>query len=233
MNRRDFLKTTGAVGMAVMLGAAGLRCTREPDRGRIALPPLPYPPEALAPHLSARTLEFHHGKHHNGYVNKVNRLIGGTPYSRMPLVQIVAAARKKPEHADIFNNAAQVYNHTIFWNSMAPDGGGDPPEELKTRLTRFFGSMQKFRGAFRRAADSVFGSGWVWLARDGERLAIIPTGNADTPLARGKQPLLALDLWEHAYYLDYQNRRGDYVDAFLTHLIDWDFALRQFKSYQT
>ncbi len=230
MNRRDFLKTTGKVGMALMLGVAGLKCTGDSGQGQVALPSLPYPIDALAPHISAKALELHHGKHHIGYVNKVNGLVAGTPYARMPLEQMVVAASRKPEHADIFNNAAQVYNHTLCWNSLAPNGGGDPTGELNTRILQFFGSVEKFREAFRGTADSLFGSGWVWLVQDGERLEIMSTGNADTPLANGKRPLLVVDLWEHAYYLDYQNRRDDYVQACLNHLINWDFAAQQLTS---
>ncbi len=210
--------------MAVMLGVAGFKCTGDSGQGQVALPSLPYPIDALAPHISAKALELHHGKHHIGYVIKVNGLVAGTPYARMSPEQMVIAASGKPEHADIFNNAAQVDNHTLFWNSLAPNGGGDPTGDLKTRIVHEFGSVEKFKRAFQREADSLFGSGWVWLALDGERLEILSTGNADTPLAHGKRPLLVVDLWEHAYYLDYQNRRADYVQAVLTHLINWDFA---------
>ncbi len=224
VNRRDFLKTTGKVGMAVMLGVAGFKCTGDSGPGQVALPSLPYPLDALAPHLSAKALELHHGKHHIGYVNKVNELVAGTPYARMALEKMVVEASGKPEHADIFNNAAQVYNHALFWNSLSPEGGGDPTGELKTRIDQAFGSAEKFRGAFQKEAGSLFGSGWVWLVQDGERLEILSTRNADTPFAAGKRPLLVVDLWEHAYYVDYQNRRADYVQTVLDHLINWEFA---------
>ncbi len=226
MNRRDFLKTTGKVGLAVMLGVAGLKCTGDSGQGRVALPSLPYPLDALAPHLSAKALELHHGKHHIGYVNKVNELVAGTPYARMTLEEMVVAASRKPEHADIFNNAAQVYNHALYWNSLAPKGGGDPTGELKARIIQSFGSVEKFRAAFQDVAGSLFGSGWAWLVQDGEGLEIIATGNADTPFANGKRPLLVVDLWEHAYYPDYQNRRDEYVQVCLMHLINWDFAAK-------
>lgn len=185
------------------------------------LQPLPYAPEALEPYISARTMEFHYGRHHQTYVDNLNALIKGTPFESMDLEEIIRASAGKPETAAIFNNAAQVYNHSFFWQSMRPNGGGEPKAELKARLEKDFGSVEKFKEEFKAAAVSQFGSGWAWLVEDAGRLKIVKTANADTPIAHGIKPLLTIDVWEHAYYLDYQNRRAAFVDAWLQHLINW------------
>jgi len=195
----------------------------------IAFPALPYPIDALAPHVSARTLEFHHGKHHRAYVDNLNKLIAGTDYAELSLQEIVARSRAASDTA-IFNNAAQAWNHGFLWHSMSPDGGDAPAGALGQALTEAFGNLGDFRQQFAAAAASQFGSGWVWLVRNRDGLAIEKTANADTPLTGDSTPLLTLDVWEHAYYLDYQNARAGYTEAFLTNLINWDFAAANFET---
>lgn len=189
------------------------------------LPPLPYADNALEPVISAHTLSFHYGKHHQGYVNNLNKLIAGTPFAGQTLEQIVQATAGQADKAGIFNNAAQVWNHLFYWHSLSPKGGGEPPAELKQKLEASFGSVDAFRQEFAAAAGAQFGSGWAWLVQDGDKLAILKTANADSPLTHGSRPLLTIDVWEHAYYLDYQNRRPDYVKTVIEKLINWEFAV--------
>jgi Fe-Mn family superoxide dismutase len=191
---------------------------------RLKLPDLPYEMKALEPHISERTLEFHYGKHHAAYVKKTSDAVEGTPLEKQPLVNIVRAAAKDKEQAGLFNNAAQAWNHTFFWHCMTPKGGHEPSGELGKRISGDFGSFDAFCEKFEEAAVGQFGSGWAWLVEDGGKLDIVTTSNADTPLVHGETPLLTLDVWEHAYYLDYQNRRPDFVKAFLEHLVNWDFV---------
>lgn len=190
----------------------------------LELPPLPYAKTALAPHISERTLEFHHGKHHAAYVTNGNNLIKDTPLADKPIEEIILAAAGDASKAGIFNNAAQVWNHTFFWNCMRPGGGGAPSGEVASRIDQAFGSYDKFAEAFKQAAVTQFGSGWAWLVQDGNELKIVKTANADLPLAHGQKALLTVDVWEHAYYLDYQNRRPDFVQSFLDNLVNWDFV---------
>jgi len=190
----------------------------------LQLPDLPYAGSALDPHVSERTLEFHHGKHHATYVTNANKMLEGSPLADKPLEEIVQAVAGDADKVGLFNNAAQVWNHTFFWNSMSPSGGGQPSGEIGKRIDADFGSYDKFREAFLTAATTQFGSGWAWLVVDGGKLAVTKTANADTPLAHGQKALLTIDVWEHAYYLDYQNRRPDFVNAFLDHLANWEFA---------
>jgi Fe-Mn family superoxide dismutase len=189
----------------------------------IKLPDLPYALEALEPFISAKTLSFHHGKHHAAYVANTNRLTEGGALAEAPLEEIVAAAARDHKTA-LFNNAAQAWNHAFLWHSMASRAGGKPHGEIAERVEKDFGSYTSFVEAFSAAATGQFGSGWAWLVRDHGKLAVAATANADTPLVHGQTPLLTLDVWEHAYYLDYQNRRPDYVKSFLEHLVNWDFA---------
>jgi len=189
----------------------------------IALPKLPYEQDALEPHVSARTLSFHYGKHHRGYVDKLNKLIDGTSYESLSLEDIIATARQNGD-IDILNNASQVWNHTFLWASMAPSGATQPNGQIKEMIDEAFGDLERFRQSFRKAALSHFGSGWIWLVQDGTSLRIITTGNADSPVGTLLTPLMTLDVWEHAYYLDYQNNRADYTDSFLEQLINWDFV---------
>lgn len=193
------------------------------------LPNLPYELTALEPHISAQTLSFHHGKHHQTYVTNLNNLIQGTDLEQKSLEDIIQSAAKNPQQVGIFNNAAQVWNHTFFWNCMKPQGGGQPTGSLKLAIEKAFGSYEAFAAEFKQAAITQFGSGWAWLVIEKGTLRILKTGNADLPMIHGAKALLTCDVWEHAYYLDYQNRRADYVDMFLNHLVNWDFATRLFE----
>ena len=197
------------------------------DTPAFLLPALPYAQDALEPHLSARTLGVHYGKHHQAYVDNLNKLTAGAKMAGLPLEAIIRQTAGKSDQAGLFNNAAQVWNHTFFWKSMKPDGGGAPTGKLAERIHAAFGSFDAFKTAFTEAAMAQFGSGWAWLVQEGDTLKIVKTSNADTPLAHGQTALLACDVWEHAYYLDYQNRRKDFVQAFLDHLATWDFAASQ------
>jgi Fe-Mn family superoxide dismutase len=190
----------------------------------IELPPLPYDRTALQPHVSGTTIDFHYGKHHAAYVGMTNELVRGTPLEGLPLEEVVKQSANSPAAARLFDNAAQVWNHTFYWSGMRPKGGGEPTGMVKDRLDAAFGDYAGFRAAFVAAALGQFGSGWAWLVADGDGLRVTKTPNADTPLAHGQRPLLTVDVWEHAYYLDYQNRRADYVAAFLDHLVNWDFV---------
>lgn len=185
--------------------------------------PLPYDIDALEPHVSGDTLAVHYGKHHSGYIDKLNKLIDDTPYAGMDLEQVISTARRNAD-IDILNNAEQAWNHAFLWESMTPDGGEMPDGEIRRLIENQFGSFEKFRDEFRSAAIALFGSGWVWLVLDGDKLRILTTSNADSPVATDMLPLLVLDVWEHAYYLDYKNERKRYVENFLDKLINWKFA---------
>lgn len=183
------------------------------------LPELPYARGALAPNISAETLEYHYGKHHRAYVDNINKLIVGTEFEKMPLEEIV-----KKASGGIFNNAAQVWNHSFYWNCLSPKGGGQPSGALASAMAKSFGSSGEFREKFTNAAVTLFGSGWAWLVKNPDgSLAIETTGNAGNPLRDGKEPLLTCDVWEHAYYIDYRNARAKYVEAFWN-LVNWRFA---------
>ncbi len=188
------------------------------------LPALPYPETALEPHYSAKTFSFHYGKHHKAYVDNLNKLLPGSPYENNSLEEIIRQTAGDLTKAPFFNNAAQVWNHTFFWNSMKPGGGGRPTGLLAERIDQSFGSYEKFAEQFKAAAVGRFGSGWAWLISELGELKIISTPNAENPMSLGKVGLLTVDVWEHAYYLDYQNRRPDFVQAFLDNLVNWDFA---------
>lgn len=195
------------------------------------LPKLPYEPAALEPHMSAKTLEFHYGKHHQAYIDNLNKLVTGTDLEKESLEGIILAVANNPEKAGIFNNAAQAYNHDFFWKGLRPANGiAEPAPALLEAINKSFGSLGNFYGEFKTAATGVFGSGWVWLVKDEEGLKIMKTVNADTPLAHSLHPLWALDVWEHAYYLDYQNRRVDFIEAVLRNLINWEFAAANLQS---
>jgi Fe-Mn family superoxide dismutase len=193
----------------------------------IEFPALPYAINALEPHVSAKTLALHHGKHQKGYVEKLNSAIAGTAYAGKSLEAIIGAAHEASE-TGIFNNATQSWNHTFLWNSMSPNGGGEPVGSLADAIDNRFGTIQSFKAEFKAAALAQFGSGWTWLVRTATELDIVSTGNADTPLLHGSTPLLTLDVWEHAYYLDFQNKRDAYIDAFLSNLINWEFAAENY-----
>jgi len=189
------------------------------------LPALPYDKDALEPHYSAKTLEFHHGKHHNAYVTKTNDLVSGTELEGKPIEEVIAAAKAKGD-TTLYNQSAQVWNHTFFWNCMKPGGGGKPDGAVAQAIEAAFGSYEDFVSQFKAKAAGNFGSGWTWLVKkDNNEVEILNTDDAGTPLAEdGVTPVLTVDVWEHAYYLDYQNRRPDYVQAFFDHLVNWDFV---------
>ncbi|GHF27886.1 superoxide dismutase [Kordiimonas sediminis] len=189
-----------------------------------SLPDLPYAADALQPHISAETLGFHHGKHHNAYVTNLNGLIEGTDLADKSLEEIMVATAGDASKAGVFNNAAQVWNHTFYWNSMAPNGGGKPSGALAEKIDADFGSFDAFVDAFKTAGATQFGSGWAWLVLKDGKLEVTKTANAECPLTDGATPLLTMDVWEHAYYLDFQNRRPDYIATFLESLVNWDFA---------
>ena len=188
----------------------------------LSLPELPYAYDALEPHMSKQTLELHHDKHHRAYVEKTVELIKGTRHEKASLEEIIRMTAR--EGGPLFNNAAQAWNHSFFWQCLAPKAGGKPAAAAAKAIDRSFGGYDAFRKAFSEAAVSQFGSGWVWLVLDGDDLKVTKTANADTPLAHGQVPLLTVDVWEHAYYLDYQNRRPDYVSVFLDRLVNWKFV---------
>ncbi|MDP6709250.1 MAG: superoxide dismutase [Alphaproteobacteria bacterium] len=188
------------------------------------LPALPYEQTALEPHISSNTLSYHHGKHHQTYVTNLNNMVEGTDLADKSLEEVVRATAGNPDKAGIFNNAAQVWNHTFYWNSMKPGGGGAPTGDLASRIDASFGSYEAFAEAFSQAAATQFGSGWAWLVAEGDALSVVKTGNAETPITGSATPLVTIDVWEHAYYLDYQNLRPAYIKTFLESLVNWDFA---------
>jgi Fe-Mn family superoxide dismutase len=191
-----------------------------------SLPALPYDKGALAPHISAETLEFHYGKHHQAYVTNLNKLLEGKPEASQSLENVIQSSAEGP----IFNNAAQIWNHTFYWHSMKPSGGGQPTGDLADAIKRDFGSFEKFAEAFTVAATTQFGSGWAWLVLGSDKkLAVTKTPNADLPSKHGQKALLTIDVWEHAYYIDYRNARPKYIETFLGHLANWDFAIENLK----
>ena len=230
IDRRTALKT-GAAAVAVAAGAVTLAkpyIARAQGDGPIKVPALPYKDDALAPVISANTIGFHYGKHHMAYAAALNAALAGPAkdYAALSLEDIIKTARANPNRGAVFNAAAQVWNHTFYWNSLKPGGGGEPAGKLKDEIGKAFGDFAKFKEAFARAAVGQFGSGWGWLAWDekAKKLVIQATSNAETPLGTGMKPLLTIDVWEHAYYLDYQNRRPDYVNAVIDKLVNWEFA---------
>lgn len=192
--------------------------------GPFELPPLPWKQDALAPHISAGTIGFHYGRHHKGYVDRLNKQVEGKRYAGMALEQVIAATAKDEADVAIYNNAAQAWNHTFYWKCLTPKGGGEPGGRLADKIKSDFGSFDEFKKQFTDAALNQFGSGWAWLILQDDKLRVVKTSNADSPVARGTKTLLTIDVWEHAYYLDYQNRRNEYVQAVIEHLLNWDFA---------
>jgi superoxide dismutase, Fe-Mn family len=190
----------------------------------LALPPLPYPENALEPVISGKTLSFHYGKHHRTYVETANKLIAETELAGMSLEQIVSATAGKPDRLNIFHNAAQAWNHNFYWRCLKPKGGGEPPANLKQKMQAAFGSVEACKKELASSAVAQFGSGWAWLVLEGDRLKVVKTADADTPFTRGLKPLFTIDVWEHAYYLDYQNKRPDHVNALIDKLANWEFA---------
>jgi superoxide dismutase, Fe-Mn family len=221
LDRRNFLVTaTGTVAALATFGFAGTAKAASPQ----VLPPLPYPENALEPVISARTIGFHYGKHHRAYLDNLNKLVAGTEYADQPLEKIIVGTAGRADKAALFNNAAQVFNHTFYWKSLTPKGGGEPPVALKQKIEAAFGSVDGCKKELATAAGQQFGSGWAWLVLDGGKVKVVKTPNAEVPFTSGMKPLLTIDVWEHAYYLDYQNRRADYVNAVLDKLVNWEFA---------
>ena len=225
LGRRQFLFGTAGLALAATLGGLSRRAwAQDTPAGPFSLMKLPYPDNGLDPVISAITIGFHYGKHHKGYVDNLNKLVAGTELAEMPLAKVVAATAGSADRTAVFNNAAQVWNHDFYWSSLKPSGGGEPPAELAKRMEAAFGSVGACKAELKKAALGQFGSGWAWLALDGDKLVVTKTGNADNPMTKGLKPLVTIDVWEHAYYLDYQNRRADYVQAVLDKLINWGFA---------
>jgi Fe-Mn family superoxide dismutase len=185
------------------------------------LPPLPWSKDALAPHISAETIDFHYGKHHQAYVTNLNKLLEGKPEASKGLEDIILSS-----DGGVFNNAAQIWNHTFYWNSMKPQGGGKPTGKLLELVNRDFGSADNLLQQLGEAAKTQFGSGWAWLVDEGGKLKVVKTANADLPMKHNQKALLTCDVWEHAYYIDYRNARPNYVDAFLKNLVNWEFAAK-------
>ena len=188
------------------------------------LPALPFAQDALEPHITANTLSFHHGKHHNSYVVNLNKMVAGTDLESKSREEVIIAAAGDASKAGIFNNAAQIWNHTFYWNSMSPNGGGAPTGAIADKIKADFGSIETFVEEFKTAGATQFGSGWAWLVLEDGKLKVTKTGNAGTPMTEGQTAILTMDVWEHAYYLDFQNRRPDYIATFLDKLVNWDFA---------
>jgi superoxide dismutase, Fe-Mn family len=189
-----------------------------------SLPPLPWAKDALAPAISAETIDFHYGKHHQAYVTNLNKALEGKPEANQALEQVILSSS-----GPVFNNAAQVWNHTFYWNSMKPNGGGKPTGQLLELVNRDFGSVDNLLQQLGEAAKTQFGSGWAWLVQDGGKLKVTQTANADLPMKHGQNALLTCDVWEHAYYIDYRNARPNYVEAYLKSLVNWDFAAKNLK----
>ena len=221
ISRREFI---GVSSLAALFLATGCFYTKAMAEYPNTLQPLPYGENDLEPVISGSTLSFHYGKHHKGYIDNLNKLILNTEFAGKPLEEIIIGTAGKTDKTAIFNNAAQTWNHSFYWHSLTPRGGGEPPAGLKERIEGSFGSVDACKKEMTNAAVTQFGSGWAWLVLDGEKLKVVKTANADVPLTMGMKPLLTIDVWEHAYYLDYQNRRGDYVNAVLDKLINWRFA---------
>jgi Fe-Mn family superoxide dismutase len=215
---------------AIAVAATAAARPAPPAAPAFTLPPLPWAKDALEPYITAKTMGFHYDKHHRAYVDNLNKLLAGkAPPAKLSLESIITESAGKAESTAIFNNAAQAWNHNVFWKSMKKGGGGLPKGALLDRIKTTFGSFDQFKAAFVASGAAQFGSGWVWLVAEGKVLKIVTTANADTPIAHGQKPLLTCDVWEHAYYLDYQNRRKDFLQAFLDHLANWDFAASQLK----
>jgi Fe-Mn family superoxide dismutase len=224
ITRRQFLAAGAAAALA--FAGTGVQGSDGTAGSQNLMPPLLYPENALEPVISARTIGFHYGKHHRGYADNLVRLAAGTPFAGYALEKIVAATAGRPDQSALFNNAAQTLNHNFYWQSVRPAGGGTPPDALKKKIEVSFGSLDACNKQLFDAAVTQFASGWAWLVRDGDTLKVVKTGNADNPLTAGMVPLLTIDVWEHAYYLDYQNRRADYVTALIDKLLNWEFAAK-------
>lgn len=230
MSKRKFIKTL-FLTPALIAGACTMNSFKFNKKyfsggnmSQITLPDLPYARNALEPHISQNTLDFHYGKHHQAYVTNLNKLIAGTELEGKSLEEIIKISAADPSKAGIFNNAAQVWNHTFYWHSMKPNGGGKPSGEVLNKIEESFGSYENFVSEFKTAGATQFGSGWAWLVLEDNKLKITKTANAQTPLTSNAKPLMTMDVWEHAYYLDFQNARPNYIETFLNNLVNWDFV---------
>lgn len=224
-SRRDVLRLAAGTGLLLLTGGLVLPGTAR--AATFAAPPLPYAENALEPVISARTVSFHYGKHTMGYFTNANKLVAESPLAGQPLDKVFLAAAKDPKLTPIFNNAAQAWNHVFYWNGLKPGGGGTPQGPLAKAMEASFGSVEACKKELATAASTLFGSGWAWLvADDAGKLKVVKTGNAGNPMQEGLKPLWVIDVWEHAYYLDYQNRRADYVSGVLDKLANWDFAAK-------
>ncbi len=233
LHRRDLLKRTLAIGAVSLLGGLGAPFVARAS-APYELPRLPWPENGLEPAISARTIGFHYGKHHKAYVDNLNKLLADAPdLAGLGLEELIRTTASDPDRIAVFNNAAQNWNHTFYWNSMRPKGGGMPSGALLQKIEADFGGWDAFATEFAKAAQTQFASGWAWLIVDGAKLRVAKTGNADTPIMSGKVPLLTIDVWEHAYYLDYQNRRPDYIKAWMETVVNWDFAEEQYAKIKT
>ena len=238
MSKRKFIKAL-TLSPILMLGACKIKALSHNAIltknifGRtnmpFELPTLPYGKNALAPHISENTINYHYGKHHQAYVTNLNNLISGTDLADKSLEEIIKISANDKTKAGIFNNSAQVWNHTFYWHSMKPNGGGKPSGEVLKKIESDFGSYENFVTEFKNAGATQFGSGWAWLVLDSGKLKVVKTGNAETPLTTSAKPLMTMDVWEHAYYLDFQNARPTYIDTFLNHLVNWDFVNENLK----
>ena len=204
--------------------SSGASPAMPPSASAFQLPALPYAEDALAPVISARTLQFHYGKHNKGYVDALNELVLGTPFAALSLDQVISATENDQANVAIYRNAAQAWNHAFYWQSLSPRRGGQFPPVLQAQVDSSFGSLDSLKEELGNAAKAQFGSGWAWLVLDGSKLRVVKTANAGNPLSTGMKPLLVIDVWEHAYYLDYENRRGDHVKGIIDKLINWEFA---------
>ena len=237
-SRRNFLKKTTFIGLLTGFSVLTYKKTtnflfnnnNNNKNMSITLPELPYARNALAPHMSEETLNFHYGKHHNAYVVNLNKLIENSDLAGKSLEEIIQISANDNSKIGIFNNAAQVWNHTFYWNSMSPNGGGKPSGAVLTKIEEDFGSYEEFATQFKNAGATQFGSGWAWLVLEDGKLKITKTANAQTPLTTNAKPLLTMDVWEHAYYLDYQNARPSYMNVFLEKLVNWDFVAQNLNS---
>ena len=238
MSKRKFIKAL-TLSPILMLGACKIKAL-SPNAiltknifGRnnmpFELPTLPYGKNALAPHISENTINYHYGKHHQAYITNLNNLIAGSDLANKSLEEIIKISANDKSKAGIFNNSAQVWNHTFYWHSMKPNGGGKPSGEVLAKIETDFGSYENFVTEFKNAGATQFGSGWAWLVLDSGKLKVVKTGNAETPLTTSAMPLMTMDVWEHAYYLDFQNARPTYIDTFLNHLVNWDFVGENLK----
>jgi Fe-Mn family superoxide dismutase len=237
ISKRNFIKST-LISSTFLLTSCGVKFAEKLNfksnnlrrkNMTFELPNLPYERNALAPHISENTLNFHYGKHHQAYVTNLNKLVAGTELESKSLEEVIKISAADASKAGIFNNSAQVWNHTFYWNSMKPNGGGKPTGEVLAKIEESFGSYEDFATAFKQAGATQFGSGWAWLVLENGKLKITKTANADTPLTTNAKPLMTMDVWEHAYYLDFQNARPSYMDTFLNHLVNWDFVAANLK----